>query len=61
MARPHILKGELNVKNCRYHAYLQLLFHIAFGNLFNPLLSHTASSVIMIVSSTIRKDYLEFV
>lgn len=61
MVWPYTVKGELYVRNSKYPSCLLVLFSVAFGSLFNLLLSHMTLSLIVIMSSAVHKACLDFI
>lgn len=49
-------KGRSQGQEAKYQVHSLVLFSIAFGNVFNLVLSHMTLSIIVIMSSNIHKN-----
>lgn len=49
-------EGQAQGQEAKYRVYSLVLFSIAFGNVFNLVLSHMTLSIIVIMSSNIHKN-----
>lgn len=54
-------EGRAQGQEPKYWVYSLVLFSVAFGNVFNLVLSPVRLSIIVIMSSDIHKNWFEFI